>query len=167
MKTLMQVAIVAAVMILLSNAGYAVGQTPAATSTPMHKYLPMMLADNEPAVDAAVSPGAGPETSAEPISRAHHNKGMAKTHETATSPTAHDAELQMTVPNTGIQATAASQAMPSGQAVSAAYAPSKTNFENAKLSYEELNKRIEALSREAATLREELNRQKTQEHAAK
>ncbi len=168
MKTLTQVAFVAAVIILLSNAGYAVGQTSAATL--MHSSTPLVLADEEPAVDAAVTPGAGSWTSAEPISyksNRDQNKGVATTSAIPSSRTAHDAELETTVSNPGISVMATRQAMPSGQSVNAAYAPSEKHAASAAPSYEELNKRIESLSKELSRLREDLGRLKAQEAGTK
>lgn len=148
MKTLTQVAVVAALMLLLSSASYATGQTSATTTAPA---LPaMVLAMDQPAVDSSVSPGAGPETSARPVSR--------------TAPAAH---LERTTSNPEITATAARQAMPSGPSVNAAYAPSEKHAESAALSYEELNRRIDALSKEISALRKDLSRLRSQEAGTK
>lgn len=126
MKTLTRVAVVAALTLLLSSAGYAVGQKPAAASP--SDALPMVLAVEQPAVDASVSPGAGPETSSKPISQT-------------------EARLETTAPNPRITAEASSQGMPPGRSVNAAFAEPGKHAETAHPSYDELNRRIEALSR--------------------
>ncbi len=148
MKTLIRVAFVAALTLLLSNAGYAAGQTAAAPSP--SGAVPMVLAMEQPAVDASVSPGAGPETSSKPISRA-------KT----------EARLETTAPNPRITAEASSQGMPSERSVNAAFAEPGKHAEAAHPSYDELNRRIEALSKEIASLRTELKKLKSQESGMK
>ena len=169
MKTLVQVAVMAALVFLVSNAGYAVSQTSAAV--PVYKSPTMVLAEAAPAVDASISPGAGPETSAEPVSRASHadrNKGMAKTPTAVTSPAAPAARTEETTLNPGISGWAASQGMPSGQSMNAALAAStESNSESAAPTYDELNKRIESLSKEISALRKDLDRLKTQGTAAR
>ncbi len=144
MKTLAPIAIAATLMLLLSNAGYAGDQVSGATSP--SNSSPVALAMEQPAVDASVTPGAGPETSSEPISRA--------------KPTAR---LEMTTPNTEITSTAARQAVPSGKSVNAAYAPTEQHAQSKALSSEELSKRIDALSRDLSMLREDLGRLKAGE----
>jgi hypothetical protein len=73
--------------------------------------------------------------------------------------------MEMTTPRAEIPATAARQAIPatSGQSVNAAYAPSGKPTGGAVQSYDELNKRIETLSRELSALREEMSWLKTRE----
>ena len=159
MKMFAQAAVAAALGLLVSSAGYAAG--PAAPATFASAFMPMVLAAGEPAVDASISPGAGPMTSSEPVSR---SKPLAKT------PPMPARNLQSTEPRTDIAATAASQGMPalSQEAAHAAYAGSDKSVESpGHASYAELNRRVEALSKEIATLREELNHLKTQEAGAK
>jgi len=145
MKTLTLAALVAALMLLLPGVGYAV---PAAA--PASDSSAMVLAMDEPAVSPSITPGAGPETSSEPIHRA---KPVAR--------------METTTPNTGITTTAARQAMPGGQSVNAAYAPPEKHAESAAPSFEELNKRIEALSKEISALREDLGKLKAQHSGMK
>ena len=72
--------------------------------------------------------------------------------------------MEYTTPSPAISATVARPAIPlPRESVNAAYAPSEKHAEGAAVSYEELNKRIEALSREITRLREDLGRLKTQE----
>jgi len=93
-----------------------------------------------------------------------HHKAMAKTPPAAGKvPVAPAMHTEMTTPRPGISATAARQALPSGQHVNAALAPSGQQPGGTVLTYDELNKRIDTLSREISTLREDLNRLKTQE----
>ena len=67
-------------------------------------------------------------------------------------------DLKTTTPGPGITATAARQGMPSRQPVNAALAtPPEKPIQGSAGSYEELNKRIEALSKEITELRTELN----------
>ncbi len=87
---------------------------------------------------------------------AEHHKEMAKTPAPAV-------RTEMTTPRPGIPSTAVGQAMPSGKQVSAAYAPTGKPAKGAELSYAELNKRIDTLSKEIASLREDLKWLQTRE----
>lgn len=89
---------------------------------------------------------------------ADHGNAMAKT----------AGNLKTTTPGPGITATAARQAMPSRQPVNAALAtPPEKPVQTAAGSYEELNKRIDALSKEITELRTELNTLKSHEAGMK
>ena len=96
------------------------------------------------------------------FARADH---AAAQHNTAQGAAATKPATQSVTPRQDISATAAAQGMPrtAKEPMSAAYAaPEKSGAQNATPTYEDLSRRVDALSKDLATLQADLNRLKAQ-----